>query len=529
MTTVKIILFLIYAGGTCLAQYGFQFQVYDRIRNEKLQYDVERKIMIDAVHFQNPHLDYSIEYQIFGINQDEFTINNKTYQGSISRKDYENFLEEARKLPLKSLELGDPLVFGRIDLDGKKHKISAAQDMADRMKWQTFLDGILKKHAPESTRNISRKTVEGDTVKARVIDLSTLLKDPKKFDGKRIRLAYPNEDEDEDSVIAASRENFGLQPYSYSHTLKLADPSTFADSKHISLINEKKFTVEGTFDLRQDYSGELQRLTVCRETDAEPLEPVSPPSQPAVEAPVVDQRPTQESGKPDGNSASKLLPVESMGFAFEYSPANFNNWGGVRHEPRLTSQEIGTGIPIGNAPESIMFTLTSQPSKLLPLLQWDYSRKARIQFIPLRDATVPDYKAAYPALAHCTDEIQSIIKGKTPHLKTEECLPDLSCVDYTQTIHSKVQVVKTPWCSGIQFITQYAQESDGIDNSNLEYVFQGVSKDRKFYIAAWIPMAHIASAPCSLPRETARREPQAMQKSHRCLLPENRTPVKSTA
>lgn len=188
-------------------------------------------------------------------------------------------------------------------------------------------------------------------------------------------------------------------------------------------------------------------------------------------------------------SGVAMVSGQSNGCTFEYPSNHFKSWKSKR-EPRLTIQENGTDIPLGIAPARTKIIIGIKASGLHPASDLKTVGDAEIQFIPLQDSTVPDFKAAYPDLWKSADEIRLILKSGVPRVKARAYLPDWDCVDIGQTIHAKAEVVKGAWCNGVQFITQYTQEETGIDNQGLRYVFQGLSNDGKYYISASIPIAH---------------------------------------
>ena len=179
MTALKIALLLLCACASCLAQADFRFYVFDEIKNDKLHFEFARDITIYDFETQDPRLVFYTEYRIYGINQDEFTFTTENYAGDLSRKDYAIILGQLRRLPRKGLDerqADDASSHGWIDLDGEDYSVSASPDAAIRKEWQASLDEILKKYAPVEKRKASRRTIEGETVKARVIDFPTLLK-----------------------------------------------------------------------------------------------------------------------------------------------------------------------------------------------------------------------------------------------------------------------------------------------------------------------------------------------------------------
>jgi hypothetical protein len=103
-----------------------------------------------------------------------------------------------------------------------------------------------------------------------VLDFATLLKSPKDYDGKRIRLTGFYHGEFEGSSFAATKA--GIR--AYDKALWLGGMSSFADPKKISDLNDATLTVDGTFELGPGghmglWMGELVRITESKPTKAE--------------------------------------------------------------------------------------------------------------------------------------------------------------------------------------------------------------------------------------------------------------------
>jgi hypothetical protein len=265
MTPSKIIIMLLGTWASCFAQADFRFYVFDEIKNDKLHYEFVQDITIYDFKSQDPRLTFYTEYRIYGINQDDFTYTTEDYAGDLSRAEYAAILGGLRKLPIIGLDEQqghDAGSHGWINLDGKSHSVSASPDEPIRKEWKAALDGILAKYAPAAKRKISKRTIEGETVKARAIDFPTLLKSPKEFDGKRIRLTGYYHGEFEGSSFAASEKDVR----NYKEALWLDRDSTFADPKRMSDVNDASITAEGTFEIGPGghmglWMGELVRLT----------------------------------------------------------------------------------------------------------------------------------------------------------------------------------------------------------------------------------------------------------------------------
>ncbi|MGI9242171.1 MAG: hypothetical protein ACR2RV_15335, partial [Verrucomicrobiales bacterium] len=173
---------------------------------------------------------------------------------------------------------------GWVKLDEESYSITATREAGVRVQWRKLLEDLLSRHAPRGKREITRRTVEGEVVEPQIIDFPTLLKNPKKFDGKRVRLAGFYHDEFEGSSFATSKREIG----NYDRALWLDGASTFADPSRVSDLNEVHLTVEGTFELGPGghmglWMGVLTRVTESKATEPDQAEAVDDGEDPDAE------------------------------------------------------------------------------------------------------------------------------------------------------------------------------------------------------------------------------------------------------
>lgn len=254
---------------SCFAQADFRFYVFDETKTDKLRYEYCQDVTVYDFASREPRLVWYTEYRVYGINQDSFTFTTQRYDGELTPKAYAAFLDEVRKLPLAGLEKKNKDRHaagssGWINLDGKQIYVKARPETEVRRRWQELLDTFIARHAPAKSRRITRRTVEGEIVEPREIDFATLLKNPKAYDGKRIRLTGYYHGEFEGSSFAATEgdiENF-------KRALWRGGASSFAAPKSISRRNDLLLTIDGTFELGPGghmglWMGELNRITAA--------------------------------------------------------------------------------------------------------------------------------------------------------------------------------------------------------------------------------------------------------------------------
>lgn len=279
MTVLKIAFLLICTCASCPAQADFRFYVFDDTKNGSLDYTFVQDITVYDWGSEDPHLMFDTEYRISGINQKAFSFTTERYEASIPRKEYKAFIKRGKKLPTAELkESGKSGASGWIKIDGKEYNVSASPDTKIRIQWQAFLDEFLAKYAPVGKREKSARTIQGDLVEAVPVKFAELLENPKKFDGKRIRITGFYHGEFEGSSFASSAKDISI----YDRALWLAEDSSFADPKKIPRPNDSTLTVDGTFELGPGghmglWMGELVRVTAISKTEGGAEQPAMRP------------------------------------------------------------------------------------------------------------------------------------------------------------------------------------------------------------------------------------------------------------
>lgn len=110
---------------------------------------------------------------------------------------------------------------------------------------------------------------------------------------------------------------------------------------------------------------------------------------------------------------------------------------------------------------------------------------AHVYVFPTADATVKDFRAAYPPVADAVKDLGSLLKNKSA---TPTDIPFLPWQDASSPIHSHVKYVPFKNGSGVRFVATYQIEPEVISNDGLVYTMQGLSADGKYYVSAFIPV-----------------------------------------
>ena len=72
----------------------------------------------------------------------------------------------------------------------------------------------------------------------------------------------------------------------------------------------------------------------------------------------------------------------------------------------------------------------------------------------------------------------------------DEELPDYPPRNAAHLLQIRIQYLDAPWGSGLFYVTQFVQDYAWPDNERLVYLFQGLSKDEKFYVSADFRITH---------------------------------------
>lgn len=181
--------------------------------------------------------------------------------------------------------------------------------------------------------------------------------------------------------------------------------------------------------------------------------------------------------------------IQGLGVSASYLPADFKGCK-VTLVKRLTAQENGDAMPVLVGPRRVRLSFVHRwPRALAPEPRLP-SEGSCIQVIPLEDPTVPDFAKAYPNLAAAAAALKRTLAERPARVAPFTTLPDLYNVMGGQSLHARIQYLDTPLCTGIAFINQYAQEFTPLQNADLSYSIQALTRDGKYYLAALFSITH---------------------------------------
>lgn len=176
------------------------------------------------------------------------------------------------------------------------------------------------------------------------------------------------------------------------------------------------------------------------------------------------------------------VQAEGSGFRLEIPGSYFKSKYVSKIEPRYTARENGNQLPFGIGPKRVRFILSQIPPTFARDRKAWNEFEAWVEVVPLQDQSVPSFDAAYPSLAECAKGIKLILSsGKIPSLPCEN-LPVWDFLDAMQMVHAHASILRSTWCSGIEYVTQEVQEATAIAEGRLVYRFVGLSADGQFLV-----------------------------------------------
>jgi hypothetical protein len=189
----------------------------------------------------------------------------------------------------------------------------------------------------------------------------------------------------------------------------------------------------------------------------------------------------------------ELMEVKNEGISFVYSSGDFAEVT-IEKVQSLAAPDNFEGIDEGFAPEHICFHLKDK--RPLPALEqgprYFFPARSFICAIPLTDSSVKDFRKAYYSLAGAAVRLQKILRDLPYEFENRRDIPDIPVNNAGPSILSRFQYLDFRSGSGLLFLTQYANEMqpNPVNNEELTLVFQGLTKDGEYYVAARLAITH---------------------------------------
>jgi hypothetical protein len=174
--------------------------------------------------------------------------------------------------------------------------------------------------------------------------------------------------------------------------------------------------------------------------------------------------------------AAGLKTFTQDGYSFKYPPS----WGTIKFSNvKAQALDNPTDIPDGVAPAHVECRFSQS--------------KAEIYFYPVKDAQTADFKKKYAVVSEAANSLKKLLQQKTAAPKE---LPLLPWGDTGTLLNARIKYVVDGNVHFVRCLSQYNAEPTPINNSDLRYSAQGLTKDEKYYVSAYLP-AHAQGMPAS--------------------------------
>lgn len=255
------------------AAYGqpdFHYSMESERRDATSHFFERLTVTVNKMNGSPDRLIYRKGVEILGVLGPSREFRDESLNCAISREELDTFFAELDALKLGDLPPDEPKnssgafghlnwkrelkIFQSLPVSGKKKKLEE--------KVISFVASQQTKRPEEFQKQVY--TVVGDDTKPMDTSLKDILRDPKSYSGKRVRVSGYYHAEDEHSSISVSKEPVGK--YDYSQSIWLGGASSFAKPKETEYRKDTFLTVEGTFYFVPGGSmglgpGEIRRVT----------------------------------------------------------------------------------------------------------------------------------------------------------------------------------------------------------------------------------------------------------------------------
>ena len=194
----------------------------------------------------------------------------------------------------------------------------------------------------------------------------------------------------------------------------------------------------------------------------------------------------------DLSISNQNYEIKEMPFSYDrkdFGKVERKNYPKVKAE----SEEIETRFPV-DLPAHSCFELEDKKKF------YAYEKGARyfspsysfICFVPTVDKSEKDFAKAYPNFSEAVEKIEKLIRAKPEKLEQYKNIIDIPYNNSGWSLTSKIQYLDYKSIAGVSFLTQYTQEltPNLLNNEELTFNFQGLTGDKRFYVAARFAITH---------------------------------------
>jgi len=121
-----------------------------------------------------------------------------------------------------------------------------------------------------------------------------------------------------------------------------------------------------------------------------------------------------------------------------------------------------------------------------------YPAYSSICIIPLSDASETDFAKSYPTINESASQLSRLLTNRPRKFRFYKDFTDLPYNNSSGAILSRVEYLPFKSGQGILYLTQYSQDilPSPVNNEELTCVFQGLSSDGKYFVAARFAITH---------------------------------------
>ena len=110
-----------------------------------------------------------------------------------------------------------------------------------------------------------------------------------------------------------------------------------------------------------------------------------------------------------------------------------------------------------------------------------------LEIFPTTDREVKDFRRAYPTHADAEKRLRRVLRDRPTRVND---MPALPWADVSMPFHTKIRYLDFRSGSGVAWLTQRTIDTAPINNAQLWYVFQGLTRDGQYYVSAQIHVTH---------------------------------------
>ncbi len=222
-------------------------------------------------------------------------------------------------------------------------------------------------------------------------------------------------------------------------------------------------------------------LAACSPATVAPMAPVAmnPTALPASAATI--QATSTSSAMPTA------LPTSSTGVAVSYGPVS------LILPPGLASGINGSQVPHSEGQDLPYWEVT--PGHTILNLE-GYPLQGKFHQPQIYIYPAQAYAEMVPGAFESIHRLDNILYGPSAPITVDQ-LPAVPFFNAQQVFASSIQKISFQNGGGVRFLTEYAQYPASVNNQDLFYLFQGVTRDGAYYIIAILPISNPALAETS--------------------------------